>query len=291
MQILFWAIPIFVVTMLIERKLIASGDYKGYWAKDSVTNLSMGVGNLFVMLGAKTMVLMIFLELYSFRFFTLSPRAWWFFPLLIVVDDFFYYWFHRMSHEIRFFWAAHVNHHSSTSYNLSTALRQSWTGPMITWVFWIPMPLLGFPPLMIFLAQAMSLLYQYWIHTEYIENMGPFETVFNTPSHHRVHHGTNAQYLDRNHGGILIIWDRIFGTFQQEEKRPTYGLTQDIETYNLFKVAFHEWQGIFKDVREAKTWRGRAGYLFGPPGWREDGTGKTSEMLRQEALQTAPPTV
>jgi sterol desaturase/sphingolipid hydroxylase (fatty acid hydroxylase superfamily) len=287
MQILLWAIPLFVITMLIERQLTRDTPHRGYWPKDTATNLGMGIGNLVVMFVCKGAALALYFVLYEYRLFELPTDAWWYFPALILCDDFFYYWFHRSSHMIRLFWAAHVNHHSATSYNLSTALRQTWTGPLITWVFWLPMPLLGFHPLMVVLAQSISLLYQYWIHTEVIDDMGPYEWVFNTPSHHRVHHGTNPLYLDRNHGGILILWDRIFGTFEPERERPNYGLTQNLETYNLLTVAFHEWQGIGRDVLDAKTWRGRFGYLFGPPGWREDGTGKTSRMLRAQAIQRA----
>ena len=285
MEILLWAIPVFVVTMVLEWKLTEHSELRGYWPKDAFTNLSMGTGNLVIMLGGKFIALAIYTGLYEHRVFDIPTGAWWFFPLLLLLDDFFYYWFHRMSHQIRFFWAAHVNHHSSTSYNLSTALRQTWTGPLITWVFWIPLPLLGFDPLMVFLAQSISLLYQYWIHTELVTTLGPLEWVFNTPSHHRVHHGTNALYLDRNHGGILIVWDRLFGTFELEREQPSYGLTRNLETYNLLKVAFHEWQDIGRDLLTAKTWKGRLGYLFAPPGWREDGSGTTSPMLRAQAIQ------
>ena len=287
MEILLWAIPVFIVTMVLEWKLTESSEHQGYKPRDAFTSLSMGTGNLVVMLGGKFIALAIYTALYEHRFFEIPRAAWWFFPLLLLVDDFFYYWFHRMSHQIRFFWAAHVNHHSSTSYNLSTALRQTWTGPLITWVFWIPLPLLGFEPLMVFLAQSISLLYQYWIHTELVTTLGPLEWVFNTPSHHRVHHGTNALYLDRNHGGILIVWDRLFGTFELERERPSYGLTRNLDTYNILKVAFHEWQDIGRDLLTAKTWKGRLGYLFAPPGWREDGSGTTSRMLRAQAIQRA----
>ena len=146
------------------------------------------------------------------------------------------------------------------------------------------LPLLGFHPLMMFTAQAMSLLYQYWIHTELIDKLGPFELVFNTPSHHRVHHASTSKYLDRNYGGIFIIWDRLFGTFQVEEERPVYGLTTNIESYNPLVVAFHEWGSLIADVTRARTWRGWLGYTLGPPGWREDGTGVLARDLRRDAL-------
>jgi len=286
MIILLWALPIFSVTMLLEWRLARHEDVVGYEVKDSAANLSMGIGNLVVMFGSKIVKLALFMLIYEFRFFELSRAHWWVWVLLFVGDDFFYYWYHRMGHEIRFFWAAHVNHHSSQTYNLSTALRQSWTGPLVGWVFWVPMALLGFHPLMMALAQSVSLLYQYWIHTELIGTMGPFGWIFNTPSHHRVHHGSNPQYLDRNYGGILIVWDRLFGTFEPEGQQATYGLTKNLTTYNPVIIAFHEWHSMFRDVWQAKTWRGRLGYLFARPGWREDGTGQTAVDLRRMALLT-----
>jgi sterol desaturase/sphingolipid hydroxylase (fatty acid hydroxylase superfamily) len=207
--------------------------------------------------------------------------------LLIPADDLVFYWYHRLGHEVRLFWAAHVNHHSSTTYNLSTALRQSWTSPVFTWFFWLPLVLLGFHPLMIVVVQSISLLYQYWIHTELITRLGPLEWVMNTPSHHRVHHAVNPMYLDRNYGGIFIVWDRLFGSFEEECEQPTYGLTKNIETYNPVIIAFHEWWAIGRDVVKAETWRGRLGYIFARPGWREDGTGTTAVHLRKAALEQA----
>lgn len=289
MDLLLWAVPVFVVTMLLEWRLTLRSDVQGYRLKDTAACLSMGLGNLVVMFGAKTMTLGIFVGLYEFRLFEIPTSVWWAWALLILAEDFCYYWFHRFGHEVRFFWAAHVNHHSATSYNLSTALRQSWTGPLVGWVFWVPLPLLGFDPLMIVTVQAISLLYQYWIHTELIDTMGPLEWVFNTPSHHRVHHGTEALYLDRNYAGILIVWDRLFGTFEPETARPHYGLTTNLDTYNPVKIAFHEWVAITRDVRQAGTWRGRLGYILAPPGWREDGRGSTSSVLRAQAMGVLTP--
>ncbi len=289
MMILIWAIPIFGITMLLEWRLTMRKEVTGYRAKDSAANITMGLGNLAIMFGTKALSFGVFLLLFQYRLFDLPASAWWVWLLLIPCDDFFYYWYHRAGHEVRLFWAAHVNHHSSTTYNLSTALRQSWTGPLVGWIFWIPMPLLGFHPLMIVMAQSISLLYQYWIHTELIEDLGPLEWVMNTPSHHRVHHGSNTRYLDRNHGGILIIWDRLFGTFEPERVRPTYGLRTNIESHNPIVIAFHEWQAMLRDVRKAETWRGRLGYLFAAPGWREDGTGATSRDLQRLAESTDEP--
>ncbi len=215
------------------------------------------------------------------------PVAWWTFVLLFLAEDLCYYAFHRASHEIRFFWAAHVNHHSSQHYNLSTALRQSWTTPFTGPWFWMILPLLGFAPWMVLLQQAISLLYQYWIHTEAIGRLGWLEYVFNTPSHHRVHHGANPQYLDRNHAGILIVWDRLFGTFEPERAPVRYGLTTNLTSHNPLHIAFHEWRAIGADLRRARSLREAFLYVFGPPGWSPDGSRQTSRQLRAAAESPA----
>jgi sterol desaturase/sphingolipid hydroxylase (fatty acid hydroxylase superfamily) len=202
--------------------------------------------------------------------------------LLLFAEDFCYYWFHRLHHEVRALWAAHVNHHSSTHYNLTTALRQSWTTPFTGFIFWVPLPLLGFPIEMILIQKSISLLYQYWLHTELIGKLDGFGVLFNTPSHHRVHHGRNPIYLDRNHAGIFIIWDKVFGTFEPEAEAVDYGLTKNIHTYNPVRIAFHEWSAMLRDAWNAETLRGRLGYLLMPPGWTEDGAGKTAPVLRRE---------
>ncbi len=283
MYLIGYAIPFFVVTLALEAWLTTRRPSRGYEPRDTAASLTMGLVNFALLLATKGAHLAFFAALYEHRLFTV-PDAAWAFALLIVCEDFCYYWFHRCHHEVRFLWAAHVNHHSSTRYNLSTALRQSWATPFTGPLFWAPLPLLGFHPLAIALAQSLSLFYQYWLHTELIGSMGPFELVFNSPSHHRVHHGKNARYLDRNHGGILIVWDRLFGTFEPESEKVRYGLTHDIHTFNPVRIALHEWVAMLRDARAAKSIRGFFGYLFAPPGYREDGTGKTSAVLRAEAI-------
>jgi sterol desaturase/sphingolipid hydroxylase (fatty acid hydroxylase superfamily) len=269
------AIPVFILSMIVEgmwaaRATRANEDIKGYERRDTAASILMGLGNVIIALGTKVVVFAVMTWLYAHRLVTL-PVAWWTWLLLLVAEDFCYYWFHRTSHEVRFFWAAHVNHHSSEKYNLSTALRQSWTTPFTSPIFWLPLPLLGFPPWMVLTQQAVSLLYQFWIHTESIKSLGPLEWVFNTPSHHRVHHGSNEEYLDKNHGGIFIVWDRLFGTFEPEKKRVVYGLTKNIETFHLVKIAFHEWAAIARDVRGARSLGEALRYVFGAPGWRPAG--------------------
>ncbi|MGB6056950.1 MAG: sterol desaturase family protein [Microthrixaceae bacterium] len=181
--------------------------------------------------------------------------------------DFIYYWNHRLQHESRIMWAIHVVHHSSERYNLSTALRQPWAESLGMFVPYGTMSLLGIRPSVIETARQVNLLYQYWIHTDAIRSIGSLEEVLNTPSHHRVHHGMDKKYLDRNHGSILIIWDRLFGTFQREEETPTYGLTKNINTFNPLRIAAHEHWQILKDVGRSDNWRDRLSHVLRGPGW------------------------
>jgi len=287
--IIIYAIPFFVLAMLLEFFVASTKNIKSYTAKDAFSSIAMGLGNVFIGLVSK---LFIFAALYyvyeNFRVFTI-PITWWSFIILIFLDDFSYYWFHRTSHENRFFWASHVVHHSSKHYNLSTALRQTWTGSFYSFIFWLWLPLIGFHPGIIIFQMSISLLYQFWIHTELIQKTPKWiEFFFNTPSHHRVHHGSNPIYLDRNHAGILIIWDKLFGTFQPELKseKVKYGLVVNIKTYNPIFIAFNEWGALFKDLNTKNiSVRNRIRYLYKPPGWKHDGTGKLSTDLKEEWLK------
>ena len=286
-DVIYYAIPFFIISIIVEvyyyRFLHKHQDH--YHARDTVSSLSMGIGNVVTGLISKVFVFSSIVLVYKFRLFTLDRNLWWYWILIFVADDFSYYWFHRLSHQIRYFWASHVVHHSSEYYNLGTALRQTWTGNISgAFVFYLWMPLVGFHPVDIFLMQTLSLIYQFWIHTEAIHLLPrPIEFIFNTPSHHRVHHGSDLKYLDKNHAGILIIWDRMFGTFQKEEERPKYGLTKNLQNYNLFRIAFQEWKDILRDVRKAADIKTAWNYVFGPPGWSHDGSRKTTEQLRKEA--------
>ncbi len=188
----------------------------------------------------------------------------------IVGWDFIYYWNHRFMHETRWLWAIHVVHHSSEHYNLSTALRQTVLDVFGMFVPYGALSLLGFRPDTIETARGVNLLYQYWIHTETIPKLGPVEEVFNTASHHRVHHGSNRQYLDRNHGSIFIIWDRLFGTFEREDEPVRYGLTKNIDTFNPLKIATHEHVDILRDVASSDNWKDRLSFVFRGPGWAYD---------------------
>lgn len=282
-NLIHYAIPFFAITVILEIFLTVKVKLSHYEFKDAGTSIVMGLGNVFIGIFTKAMVLAIFSLIYQYSFLTI-PFAWWSWLILLFAEDFCYYWFHRTSHESRFFWASHVVHHSSKEYNLSTALRQTWSGSFYSFLFWTPLILIGFHPVMVLVQMSISLIYQYWIHTELIDKMPKwFEAIFNTPSHHRVHHATNAQYLDRNHAGIFIIWDRLFGTFELEKEKPVYGLVKNIETYNPIKIAFLEWKNMFKDFFTAKTTLiNKVKYLIKPPGWKHDGTSILSSDLRKE---------
>ncbi|OUR79534.1 C-5 sterol desaturase [Alphaproteobacteria bacterium 46_93_T64] len=289
-----FAIPAFVLLILLETIL---GRFKpkksNYEARDSAASLFMGLGNFAIGFLNFGIVASVSSWVYQYRIFEIGYQ-WYAFILIFFAEDLCYYWFHRLSHEHRLWWAAHINHHSSQYYNLSTALRQTWTGGFAgTWLPWIALSLLGLPTPLIVFQKGISLVYQFWIHTEAIDKMWrPFEYIFNTPSHHRVHHATNPRYLDANYAGILIIWDRMFGSFIPEDTAEPcrYGIVKQIASFNPLVVAFHEWVALGKDVLTAKSLKGAFMFTFGPPGWSEDGSRMTSKMLKEQEirrLQTA----
>jgi sterol desaturase/sphingolipid hydroxylase (fatty acid hydroxylase superfamily) len=283
-DIIAWAVPAFVLLVLVEIVVVRLTGRGRYEAKDSAASLIMGFGSeIAPLFGGVVVVSAVFAAAYEFRLMDI-PNTWWAVLICFVLDDFRYYWFHRISHERRWFWASHVVHHSSQHYNLTTALRQTWTGQMLAQIlFRTPLVLIGFHPAMVLFVGAVNLIYQFWIHTELINKMGPFEWIFNTPSHHRVHHATNPKYLDANYAGTLIIWDRMFGTFvsEDEAEKPRYGIVKNLGTFNPLLISFHEWIGMVKDVASAKSMKEVGGYLFGPPGWSPDGSRMTSAMIKE----------
>ncbi len=287
------AVPFFIVALLIEVFALRFARAKGsYETRDTLTSLSMGAGNVVVGIALGFVAYGFFTWIWQFRVADLGTH-WAIILLCFVLDDLRYYVFHRIAHRCRWVWASHVNHHSSQHYNLSTALRQTWTGTFtFMMVLHAPMIVLGFSPEMVIFVGGLNLLYQFWIHTEAIDRMPRwFEAVFNTPSHHRVHHGRNARYLDANYAGTLIIWDRMFGTFVPEQKAEAveYGLVRNLGTNNLIRVAFHEWVGIFRDVfRGGISWRQRLMYMFAPPGWSHDGSRETSETIKADYVARNP---
>jgi sterol desaturase/sphingolipid hydroxylase (fatty acid hydroxylase superfamily) len=270
-EVLYYAVPFFVLLLAVEAltyRHLQSDHMVGYEVKDTRTSMLMGIGNVVVNVMWKFAVVAIYAGLYELTPLRLDPGDWWVWVLLFFADDLAYYVFHRVSHESRVFWASHVVHHSSQHYNLSTALRQTWV-PMTYLPFWLALPLLGFEPWMVLLAQSWSLIYQFGLHTERIGKLPrPLEAVLNTPSHHRVHHGANEQYLDRNYGGILVIWDRLFRSFEPEGERVRYGLTTNIGTFNPVRVAFHEYHALARDLRATRSWRTRWNLLLRGPGYQ-----------------------
>lgn len=285
-----YAIPGFVILLVVEIIVTVRQQKDYYVTKDTASSLSMGIGNVIISaIIGKALVFGALSLVYQVRLFTIDMTQWWAWVILFFAEDFSYYWFHRTSHSSRYFWASHVVHHSSMKYNLGTALRQTWTGNLSgAFVFWLWLPLVGFSPIAIMTMMSISLLYQFWIHTELINKFPkPIEFIFNTPSHHRVHHGSDLDYLDKNHAGVLIIWDRMFGTFELEQKRPTYGLTTNIDSHNPVRIAFHEWVAIGQDIRRAGSIRAALGYIFGPPGWSHDGSRQTTKQLRARQKDSA----
>ena len=250
----------------LARLRAAGKDVLGYERRDTWASLLVGAVSLITVGGLNLVVKILSEWLWDYRLTDLGNGVlgW---TVALLGWDFAYYWLHRVEHESRILWSAHVNHHSSERYNLSTALRQPWT-PVVLVLFFPPLALIGVRPWMIAVSGGFNLVYQFWIHTEAVDKLPRwFEFVFNTPSHHRVHHGSNGQYLDRNHGGILILWDRLFGTFEREVDSVRYGLTKDIGSYNLGVIAFHEYRDIARDVRGATRWADRLGYVVRGPGW------------------------
>jgi len=282
--ILYYAIPAFVLLLSLEAWLAYRENRHRYESHDTFASLGLGIGNVLTGLITKALIFGLFMLLYQYRIFSPDSGKWWFWVLLFLADDFSYYWFHRISHSVNYFWASHVVHHSSKHYNLAAALRQTWTGNLSgTFIFWAWMPLIGFHPIWVLFMQQLSLIYQFWIHTEWIRQMpAPIEFFFNTPSHHRVHHGSDLKYLDRNHGGILIIWDRLFGTFTPEAERPVYGLRENIESFNPAVVAFSTWGSLFRKAIESKSLYQGIRYFLMPPGWSHDNRTKTTAELRKE---------
>jgi sterol desaturase/sphingolipid hydroxylase (fatty acid hydroxylase superfamily) len=277
------ATPFFVLFVVIEM-LYARFALRGeYEARDTAASLFMGFGSTIIGALFGFVFVAFAAWIWPYRFFDLG----WSLPVFVVcfvLDDLSYYWWHRASHRIRWLWADHVQHHSSRYFNLSTALRQPWTGTFtFGLLFKAPLFLLGFPLPMIVFVHGINLVYQYWIHTEAIGTMPRwFEAVMNTPSHHRVHHATNARYLDSNYAGVFIVWDKMFGSFVAEDANEPlrYSIVKNLATFNPLKVALHEWIGMVTDLSKSRSLKEIAGYVFGPPGWSPDGSRDTSDSIK-----------
>jgi alkylglycerol monooxygenase len=264
------SIPIFFILMGIELVVERITNKKLYRLPDAIANLSCGITSQLSGLFLKVFAIGVYQLLHENFNLVAWDKTWLYWMALFLLADLAYYWAHRMSHEINLFWGGHVVHHQSEEYNLSVALRQSSLQVIWTFAFSLPLAFIGFETLDFALMSAFITLYQFWIHTETINKMGWFELVFNTPSHHRVHHGRDPKYIDKNHAGTLIIWDKMFGTFQKEEERPTYGITKPINSWNAVWANFSHYAEMGKDLKQIPTWSDKIKYLFKKPGWLPD---------------------
>jgi sterol desaturase/sphingolipid hydroxylase (fatty acid hydroxylase superfamily) len=262
------SIPVFFLLIGIELVVERLSHRQLYRFPDAIANLSCGITSQVSGLFMRVLAVGVYEVLFhQFAFFSLDRTTWWYWLALFLLVDLAYYWAHRMSHEINLFWGGHVVHHQSEDYNLSVALRQSSFQVVWTFAFSLPLALLGFETTDFVLISAFNTLYQFWIHTETIGKLGWFEYLFNTPSHHRVHHGRNPKYIDKNHAGTLIIWDRLFGTFQEEEERPTYGITKPLNSWNAAWANVSHYQHMWTELRQIASAKDKVRYLFAKPGW------------------------
>lgn len=264
------SIPIFFILIGIELLIQRFSHKKIYRLQDALSNISCGITQQLSGLFLRILAIGVYQLVFQyFSIFSLE-RTWWYWIALFLLVDLAYYWAHRMSHEINLFWGGHVVHHQSEDYNLSVALRQSSFQVVWTFAFSLPIAVLGFNTIDFALISAFNTLYQFWIHTETINKMGWFEKIFNTPSHHRVHHGRDPKYIDKNHAGTLIIWDKMFGTFQEEEERPTYGITKPINSWNPVWANFSHYAEMAKEIKQIPVWKDKLRYVFAKPGWLPD---------------------
>jgi alkylglycerol monooxygenase len=261
------AIPVFILLILLELVITRVQEKDYYRLSDSINDLSCGILQQILEAFLKTALFAGYVFIYGrYRLLKVqgTAMAW---ILCFVGVDFLYYWFHRMSHEVNAFWAAHVVHHQSEEYNLAVALRQGAFQSSFSWVFYLPLALIGFPPLMFLTVSSIDTLYQFWIHTRAIGRLGPLERVLNTPSNHRVHHGRNPKYIDRNHGGILIVWDRLFGTYQEEQEEPAYGITTPLASWNPVWANVHYWVELLEKAGRTPRLADKVRMFLMPPGW------------------------
>ena len=279
MNLIIYAIPVFFLLIGVELLITRMKKLSHYRFNDAVTNLSLGIGSTVTGVFLKTLTVLVYIKLYEVSPMNGKiPNVWWVYVLLFFGSDFFYYWFHRLAHEISVMWGSHAVHHQSEEYNLTVALRQAWYQGAFSFVFYLPLALLGFRPEMFFIVSQVITLYQFWIHTRLIHKMpAPFEYLFNTPSHHRVHHGVNPQYIDKNHAGTLIIWDRMFGTFEPEQEEVVYGITKQSKSWNPIWVNFEYWADLGRDLVHVNKLRNAVLMLVKMPGWKPAELGGVSE--------------
>lgn len=286
---LFYSTPVVIVLATVEALVLAFAKKRDYNWRAAFASLVDALGREYLVYQYLPLSIAapVVLWAWTHRVATLPLNDALAFGLLFFGVEFCYYWLHRASHRVRWFWATHAVHHSSNELNLSAAYRFGWTGRLSgTGIFFAPLVWLGYPPMAVFGVLGLNLLYQFWLHAEWVPKLGWLDYVLNTPAHHRVHHAANPQYLDANYGGVLIVFDRLFGTFieEREDLPCRYGLVKPLQSNNPFIINFHEWAALARDLWSARSWRERWHYLFGPPGWRPDGQGWTTEDLRRAAV-------
>ena len=278
------SVPIYAIVIGFEffysyfkNKNLYSG--KGILSNIYLTSLNMGLDIL-----VRGVCLLVLNYFFKFHITNLSFNAVLYWSVLILSEDFMYYWLHRVDHYCRFFWAVHVTHHNSEEFNFTVGFRSSVFQPLYRFIYFIPLSILGFSGIDIMFAYSATQIFGILVHTQTINKLGFLEYIIVTPSHHRVHHASNVRYLDKNMGMLLIIWDKLFGTFQKEEDSDPvkFGLTTNINSYNPVTMVFHEWKNIFHDLKKNCSPRQKLNYVFGPPGWSHDGSKKTSAQLRAE---------
>lgn len=281
----------FVPTMIFGEALIrqitdAKTQKSRFPWKDLVINFTIGLGDRVVTNLFWTGIMFFAMQAVAThaQFHHMDMNHWWAWPLAILLSDFAFYWYHRAGHEIRLFWAVHNVHHSSTFYNFSTSVRLSWLEGLLRWPFWVIVPLAGFSAEVTMVAYMVVRLYQVLLHNEYVGKLGFLEYILCTPSHHRVHHARNEQYLDKNYGGITIIWDRLFGTFAEEQEKVDYGLVKQLESNNIFWINAHEFVKMASDLKKSRRLRDAWSYVFGRPGWTPE-----SVTVEEAAPESATP--
>ena len=290
-MILYWSIPLLILLATIEGLVLSRTGRRDYDWGAYTASLGDFLGRTIIELALLGLFGALYHQIWRHRLWTVPLDDWSAFALLFLGQEFAYYWAHRSLHRVRWFWATHAVHHSPTQLNLSAAYRFGWTGRLSGGtVFYLPLIWLGFPPVAVFTTLTLNLLYQFMLHTTWVPKLGWLEYVLNTPSHHRVHHAANLDYLDANYGGVLIVFDRLFGTFRAEraDLPCRYGLVTPLEARNTITIAFHEWRALARDLWTARSPRAIWFHLFGPPGWRPDGSGQTTEDLRRLAAEPAP---
>ncbi|WP_437740379.1 sterol desaturase family protein [Sorangium sp. So ce302] len=281
-SLILFAVPAFFALIGVELWLCRRRGRRDYRFSDALANLSCGVGQQ-VIVSVVSGGVLVYLFLFERAALARLPEgALWSWAACFVAVDFCYYWAHRASHRVNFMWAAHAVHHQSEDYNLSVALRQSWLQRALYWPFFWPLAVLGFPTGMVVTTYTLNILYQFWIHTQLVGRLGPLEWVLNTPSHHRVHHGVDSAYLDRNHGGVLIVWDRLFGTFCAEGAPPRYGVVQPLASFSALRANVDPWRRLARMAAAEPRLSGKLLVWFRPPEWRSTATSPDGGPLRTD---------